>query len=178
MMPGWFRSRQVLQRFFKEICRLVYRSGFQSVINHEAIRLFEEGVELFRLLQDSLLSSQRTREENEEQLSMLEARCNCYRESIVMALTVYDIALNLEQTMDLSDEEPVANNEGGDGGWSYEADWSIDTNTSSAGVDDLTDPDDDFPEEEDSEDELGDEEQASSVIAIDSDSDVEVFINH
>ena len=172
LMPGWYRSGQVLQSFFKEICKLVYRSGFQSVINNDAIRLFNEGVGLFQVLQESLPSSQRTREENEEQLELLEARCNGYKESVIMALTVYDIALNLEQTVDLSDEdEPAANHEDDDR-WSYEPDWSIDTNTSSGGVDDLTDPEDEFPDDDQEEEE--EEEQASSVIAIDSDSDVEV----
>ena len=183
LMPGWYRSGQVLQSFFKEICKLVYRSGFQSVINNDAIRLFNEGVGLFQVLQESLPSSQRSREENEEQLELLEARCNGYKESVLVALTEYDIALNLEQTVDLSDEdEPAANHEDDDR-WSYEPDWSVDTNTSSGGVDDLTDleDEDEFPGDEQEEGEEGEEEeeeegQASSVITIDSDSDVEVAV--
>ena len=128
LMPGWYRSSQVLHRFFKEICKLVYRSGFQSVINNDAIRLFNDGVGLFQVLQDSLPSSQRSQEENEEQLELLEARCNGYKENVLVALAEYDIALNLERTVDLSDDEPAANQENVPD-W-YNPEWSLDTNLS------------------------------------------------
>ena len=86
-----------------------------------------------------------------------------------MALTVYDIALNLKPTMDLSDGEPVANND--DDGW------SLNTSSSSEGEDDMADLNDipkddpvDGPEGE--HDDPPHEVKSSPNITIDSDSEV------
>jgi len=105
LMPGWFAHYRVLHRYFKDICRLVFRSGFQSVRNMEALTLFGEGITIYKYLHRALPSSQRTREENVEILSQLEARVNGFRDSALHALQSYDQAINLDDTVDLSSDE-------------------------------------------------------------------------
>ena len=105
LMPGWFAHYQVLHRYFKDICNLLFRSGFQSVRNMEALRLFSEGIGIYQFLHQALPSSQRTREENELVLQQLEAKCNGYRDDVIQALAVYDRAINLDGTVDLSSDE-------------------------------------------------------------------------
>ena len=104
LMPGWFAHYQVLHRYFKDICNLVFRSGFQSVRNMEALRLFGEGIGIYQFLHQALPSSQRTREENEQVLPELEAKCNGYRDLVIQSLDVYDRAINLDRTVDLSSD--------------------------------------------------------------------------
>jgi hypothetical protein len=105
LMPGWFAHYRVLHRYFKDICRLVFRSGFQSVRNMEALTLFGEGITIYKYLHRALPSSRRTREENVNILSQLEAKVNGFRDSALQALQSYDRAINLDDTVDLSSDE-------------------------------------------------------------------------
>lgn len=105
LMPGWFANYRVLHRYFKDICRLVFRSGFQSVQNMEALTLFVEGITIYKYLHRALPSSRRTREENVNNLSQLEAKVNDFRDSAIQALQSYDRAINLDETVDLSSDE-------------------------------------------------------------------------
>ena len=105
LMPGWFANYRVLHRSFKDICRLVFRSGFQSVQNMEALTLFVEGITIYKYLHRALPSSRRTREENVNNLSQLEAKVNDFRDSAIQALQSYDRAINLDETVDLSSDE-------------------------------------------------------------------------
>ena len=105
LMPGWYAHYQVIHRYFKDISNLLYRSGFQSVRNMQAIRLFSEGIGIYQFLHQALPSSQRTREENELVLQQMEAKCNGYRDDVIQALAVYDRAIGLDGTVDLSDED-------------------------------------------------------------------------
>ena len=105
LMPGWYAHYQVLHRSFKDISNLLYRSGFQSVRNMQAIRLFSEGIGIYQFLHQALPSSQRTREQNQLVLQQMEAKCNGYRDDVIQALAVYDRAIGLDGTVDLSDED-------------------------------------------------------------------------
>ena len=105
LMPGWFANYRVLHRSFKDICRLVFRSGFQSVQNMEALTLFVEGITIYKYLHRALPSSRRTREENVNNLSQLEAKVNDFSDSAIQALQSYDRAINLDDTVDLSSDE-------------------------------------------------------------------------
>ena len=105
LMPGWYAHYQVLHRSFKDISNLLYRSGFQSVRNMQAIRLFSEGIGIYQFLHQALPSSQRTREQNELVLQQMEAKCNGYRDDVIQALAVYDRAICLDGTVDLSSDE-------------------------------------------------------------------------
>ncbi|MEE4292311.1 MAG: hypothetical protein V2J13_11250 [Cycloclasticus sp.] len=71
----------------------------------EALRLFSEGIGIYQFLHQALPSSQRTREENELVLQQLEAKCNGYRDDVIQSLAVYDRAINLDGTVDLSSDE-------------------------------------------------------------------------
>ena len=105
LMPGWYAHYQVLHRSFKDISNLLYRSGFQSVRNMQAIRLFSEGIGIYQFLHQALPSSQRTREQNQLVLQQMEAKCNGYRDDVIQALAVYDRAICLDGTVDLSSDE-------------------------------------------------------------------------
>lgn len=110
LMPCWFGHYRVLQKSFKDICRLVFRSGFQAIHNLEALTLFNEGITNFTYLQRGLPSSHRCREENIHALSTLEAKVTDFRDNVIQALRSYDQAINLDETVELdisseSDEE-------------------------------------------------------------------------
>ena len=108
LMPCWLSHSRVLHRYFKDICRLVFRSGFQAIQNLEALTLFREGITIYHsYLQKALPSSHRSREENIHVLSNLEAKVNDFRDKVIQALQSYAEAINLDDTieLDLSEDE-------------------------------------------------------------------------
>jgi len=71
----------------------------------EALTLFVEGITIYKYLHRALPSSRRTREENVNNLSQLEAKVNDFHDSAIQALQSYDRAINLDETVDLSSDE-------------------------------------------------------------------------
>ena len=54
MMPNWYYSGRILQKSFRDACRLVFRAGFREIVNQESVDLVNEGIDLYRLLGSAL----------------------------------------------------------------------------------------------------------------------------
>ena len=141
-MPDWYYFGRNLRKSFRDACRLAFRSGLQEIPNRESLNLVNEGIRLHRLLGDAMPTVDRSREENIHELSVLEAQCNEYKESVLMATSAYDIVLDLESTIEISDSEPDLE------GQDYE-EWSMESETGSAGArSDVGEAGDDVPRAE------------------------------
>ena len=105
-IADWYYFGKGLRTSFRDACRLAFRAGLQEIPNRESLRLVDEGIRLHRLLGDAMPTVDRSREDNIHELSVLEAQCNEYKEAVLMATSAYDIVLDLESTIEISDSEP------------------------------------------------------------------------
>ena len=100
----WYNQTRFLRARFDEAIRLSYRAGLQESANDHSLSLVQAGAALVGQIYETLPVTNRSHSANMEALNTMEARSNEYAEDVWTSLQVSDAVLELDETVELSDE--------------------------------------------------------------------------
>ena len=108
LVSVWYNQTKFLRARFDEAIRLSYRAGLMESANDHSLSLVQAGAALVGQIYETLPVTNRSHAANMEALNAMEARTNEFAEDVWTSLQVSDAVLELDETVELSDEPDSA----------------------------------------------------------------------